>query len=107
MSNFLNIDISRKSVTLSLMIEKGGVVAVYDRPRRVWQGTKEDCISAIRNYLSLFDGSDKHIVFDLYDGSFQPQGEEVKRYLKSHLVHLGSSYRSKVDVVTHISASFN
>ena len=107
MSNFLNIDIWRKSVTLSLMIEKGGIVKVYDRPRCVWQGTKEDCVKAIRNFFSLFDGSDKRVVFDLYDGSFEPAGAEVKNYLKSHLMLIGTSYRSKVEVVPHMGNSFD
>ena len=104
----LHLDIWRGSLTLSLMIEKGGVVEVYDRPRLEGRYTKEEFIVAFRNFLALFDRQNRNLHVHIYDGTFgTPEGTEAKRYLKNKLTEMASSCLCHLEVVPHLRGSFD
>ena len=107
MSGFTSIDWRLRSLRLTINIEKGNLVEVLDGCRGLTSGSADSCLSAIRDFMVFFDGSDKKVSFDIYDNSGgRPEGAELKNYCKNKLTMLASSLRAQTEVVAHMNIHY-
>ena len=102
MNRFASINFSQRSLSLTIVISNKGIIDVKDRNRTICTGSREYCIDAIRNFMVVFDGSDKKMQFHIYDATGgNPSGVEGKAFFKSKLSQMRSSARGQLDVVAH------
>ncbi|MCR5242846.1 MAG: hypothetical protein K6D61_08235 [Prevotella sp.] len=102
MNRFSSINFSQRSLSLTIVISGKEKVEVKDRNRTICAGNREFCIDAIRNFMVMFDGSDKKVQFHIYDATGgNPSGVECRAYFKSKLSFMRSSARGQLDIIAH------